>query len=122
MMIKQAVIRGAIPLAIMTILSLIMRSQAIDPFQVRSTFIVGLILTSVAAASVIYEIESWSLAKQSVVHFFIMLVTVYPCLLISGWFSLNDAFDYLKVLGIFLLVGVVLWGIMYLVFGRLLSK
>ena len=56
MLIKIAILRGIIPLIIMTIISIIMKYQGIDPFQVRGTFIVGIIIASVAASSVIYEI------------------------------------------------------------------
>ncbi len=122
MLIRKAVLRGIIPLSIMTVLSIIMSYQKIDPFQVRGTFLVGIIGASVAATSVIYEIENWSLLKQSIVHFVIMTLTVFPCLLVSGWYKLNTSLDYLKVFGIFLLVGIVLWSIAYVVFGKLLAK
>lgn len=122
MLIKTAILRGIIPLIIMTIISIIMKYQGIDPFQVRGTFIVGIIIASVAAASVIYEIENWSLFKQSVIHFLIMLVTVLPCLYISGWYKLNNVLDYVKVFGIFLFVGIVLWTISYFIFGKILTK
>lgn len=121
-MIRKALIRGVIPFAIMTIIAIIMNFQGIDSFQVRSTFIVGIIVAVVAAATVIYEIENWSITKQSIVHFLVMLVTVFPCLLISGWFELNNFVDYLIVFGIFIAVGVVMWGISYIVFGKLLAK
>lgn len=121
-MIKQAIIRGIIPFAIMTVISIIMNYQGIDSFQVRSTFIVGIIVAVVAATTVIYEIESWTIAKQSIVHFLIMLVTVFPCLLISGWFELNNFVDYLIVFGIFVAVGIVIWAIAYFIFGKLLAK
>ncbi|HFU0927625.1 TPA: DUF3021 family protein [Streptococcus agalactiae] len=122
MLIKIAMLRGIIPLIIMTIISIIMKYQGIDPFQVRGTFIVGIIIASVAAASVIYEIENWSLFKQSVIHFLIMLVTVLPLLYISGWYKLNSVLDYVKVFGIFLFVGIVLWTISYFIFGKTLTK
>lgn len=122
MLIKKAILRGIIPLIIMTIISIIMKYQGIDPFQVRGTFIVGIIIASVAAASVIYEIENWSLFRQSVIHFLIMLVTVLPCLYISGWYKLNNVLDYVKVFGIFLFVGIVLWTISYFIFGKTLTK
>lgn len=122
MLIKDAILRGIIPLFIMTIISIIMKYQGINPFQVRGTFIVGIIIASVAAASVIYEIENWSLFKQSVIHFLIMLVTVLPCLYISGWYKLNNVLDYVKVFGIFLFVGIVLWTISYFIFGKTLTK
>lgn len=122
MLIKIAILRGIIPLIIMTTISIIMKYQGIDPFQVRGTFIVGIIIASVAAASVIYEIENWSLFKQSVIHFLIMLVTVLPLLYISGWYKLNSVLDYVKVFGIFLFVGIVLWTISYFIFGKTLTK
>lgn len=122
MLIKIAILRGIIPLIIMTIISIIMKYQGIDPFQVRGTFIVGIIIASVAAASVIYEIENWSLFKQSVIHFLIMLVTVLSLLYISGWYKLNSVLDYVKVFGIFLFVGIVLWTISYFIFGKTLTK
>ena len=122
MLIKIAILRGIIPLIIMTIISIIMKYQGIDPFQVRGTFIVGIIIASVAAVSVIYEIENWSLFKQSVIHFLIMLVTVLPLLYISGWYKLNSVLDYVKVFGIFLFVGIVLWTISYFIFGKTLTK
>ena len=122
MLIKTAILRGIIPLIIMTIISIIMKYQGIDPFQVRGTFIVGIIIASVAAASVIYEIENWSLFKQLVIHFLIMLVTVLPCLYISGWYKLNNVLDYVKVFGIFLFVGIVLCSIFYFIFGKILTK
>ena len=122
MLIKTAILRGIIPLIIMTTISIIMKYQGIDPFQVRGTFIVGIIIASVAAASVIYEIENWSLFKQSVIHFLIMLVTVLPLLYISGWYKLNSVLDYVKVFGIFLFVGIVLCTILYFIFGKILTK
>ena len=122
MLIKTAILRGIIPLIIMTIISIIMKYQGIDPFQARGTFIVGIIIASVAAASVIYEIENWSLFKQLVIHFLIMLVTVLPCLYISGWYKLNNVLDYVKVFGIFLFVGIVLCTILYFIFGKILTK
>ncbi|MDO5695880.1 MAG: DUF3021 family protein [Eubacteriales bacterium] len=122
MLIKKAIIRGMIPLIIMTTISILMKYQGKNAFQVKSTFLVGIIVTSVAAASVIYEIESWSLLKQSVVHFGTMLVTIFPCLLVSDWFQLNNILDYIKVFGIFLFIGVVLWSIAYFIFGKLLAK
>lgn len=121
-MLKNAIIRGIIPFSIMSVISIIMNMQKMDPFQVKSTFLVGVIISIIAAASVIYDIEGWSLLKQTIVHSIVMLFTLMPCLIISGWFELNSFKDYLKFLGIYLLNGIVLWSIGYLVFGKLLSK
>ena len=118
MLIKAAIIRAIIPFVIMTGISLLMRYQEIDASQVRSTFFVGLIVTVVAAATVIYDIEDWSLMQKSIVHFTIMLVTVFPLLLLSGMFQLNGFLDYLKVFALFLAVGAVAWTVSYLIIRR----
>lgn len=121
-MIKKVIFRGMIPFVIMTSLAILMRLQGLDDFQVKSTFLVGIIATTIASASVIYEIEKWSLVKQSIIHFIIMLFTVLPCLLVSGWYKLVSILDYLTVIGQFLLVGILLWSIAYVIFGKLLKK
>ena len=120
--LKQAAFRGVIPFAIMSALTLIMTYQKIDPSQTQGTFLTGVIISIIAAASVIYDIEKWSLLKQSAVHFIVMIFTIFPCLLISGWYELNSFADYLKVFGIFLLCGCVFWTIGYFVFGKLLNR
>ena len=50
-------IRGIIPFVIMSGISLIMVYQKLNSFQIKSTFLVGIIITLVSAASVIYEID-----------------------------------------------------------------
>ena len=119
--ILSAGIRGAIPFVIMSTLSGIMKLQHIDDYSVKSTFITGLIITAVAATSVIYDIKSWTLARQSIVHFLIMLVTVYPCLVFSGWFSTKSILDLVKIFGFFLVVGIILWTLSYILFGKILK-
>lgn len=121
-MIKDMLIRSLIPLAIMSAISLAMRLQNFPVDQVKSTLVVGLIIAVVAGGSVIYEIQGWTLLRQSLVHFCLMAATILPCLLLSGWFKLNRSSDYLVVLVVFLGVGVAMWFIGYLLFGKLLSK
>ena len=119
--ILSAIIRGSIPFIIMSLLSGIMKFQRLDDYQVKSTFITGLIVTAVVAASVIYEVESWSLIKQSIIHFLIMLITVYPCLVFSNWFPNKIALDLVKIFGLFLVVGIILWTVAYILFGKILK-
>jgi hypothetical protein len=120
--VLQALKRGIIPFCIMSSLSLIMLFSSIEFRQVKGTFLTGVIITIIAASSTIYEIEAWSLLKQSLVHFLVMLSTVFPSLLISDWYELNTPFDYLKVFCIFLLFGVIIWTIGYIIFGKILKS
>ena len=110
----QAFIRGIGPLIVMSAISLLMKNQGKAPQEVKGVFVAGLIMTVVAAASVLYEIEGWSFKKQLIVHHLAMLVTVYPLLLVSGWFRVKTWVDALIVLGIFYLVGMAIIAGFYL--------
>ncbi len=74
-----------------------------------------------AGFSVVHDIESWSVLKQSLVHTGAMTAIVLPCLLLSGWFTIDGPLDVLIILGCFVVTGVVIWSAGYLVFGKLLK-
>lgn len=112
--LMQALIRGIGPLIVMSAISLLIKNQGKAPQEVKGVFVAGLIMTVVAAASVLYEIEGWSFTKQLIVHHLAMLVTVYPLLLVSGWFRVKTWLDALIVLGIFYLVGLAIIAGFYL--------
>lgn len=80
-----------------------------DPTQAKSTAIVGVIVGITLCTIPLYNIDTWSLLKRSLLHFAIMLVTVLPLLLWSGWFSPVIA------VVVFLLFGLAGWTIGYLV-------
>ena len=50
-----------------------------------------------------------------------MLLTVYPCLVFSNWFPNKMALDLVKIFGLFLLVGTILWTVAYILFGKVLK-
>ena len=118
-LILQALKRGLIPLLVMTVLSIIMGLQSVDENNIKGTLITGIIVSIIAAASVIYEIKSWSLKKQSIIHFLVMVFTVYPLLLISGWYKLSSPLDYVGVFGSFLCCGIVFWLLGYIILEKL---
>lgn len=101
-------ISAAITAVIMVTLSFFIT----DDFQAKSTLISGLIATVVIVAIPIYDINRWSLATRSLVHFLVMLATVLPLLFYSGWFSP------LVAIGVFLLCGVIGWTIGFVVSKR----
>lgn len=93
-----------------------------DASTARSTFAVGVIVAATSGASVIYQVERWSLSAQSTIHLTVMLFTVLPALFLSGWFPLSSPMDHLAVVGIFVATGLVLWLVMFLVFGVIVPK
>lgn len=93
-----------------------------DSTTARSTFVVGVIVAATSGASVIYQVDRWTLLRQSAAHFLIMVCTVLPALFLSGWFMLDHPLAYLAVIGIFLVTGLVIWLVMFVVFGVILPK
>ncbi|MCC3270156.1 DUF3021 domain-containing protein [Arthrobacter gengyunqii] len=117
----QAVLRGGIPLVIMSGISVALYAQG-EAKDGRGTLFAALVFGVVLAASVIYDVERWTLARQTVVHFAVMIVTVLPLLFVSGWFPTRTAVDCFAIVGTFLLVGLVLWTAAFVVFGVLVPR
>lgn len=117
----QAVLRGGIPLVIMAGIAVALYAQG-QTQDGRSTLFAALIFGAVSAASVIYDVQRWTLARQTVVHFAVMVGTVLPLLLFSGWFPTRTAADYFAIVGTFLLVGLVLWSAAFVLFGVLVPR
>ncbi|MFT2753955.1 DUF3021 domain-containing protein [Clavibacter sp. Sh2088] len=113
LLLRAAVLAG-IPSVVMSAIgaSLLASGQTADG---RSTLAVGVIVAATAAGSLLYQVPGWGLPRQSVAHFALMLVTVLPALLLSGWFPVDTAGGVLAVVGIFLAAGLVLWTTLYLV-------
>ncbi|UKF24495.1 MULTISPECIES: DUF3021 domain-containing protein [Clavibacter] len=113
-LLLRAALLGGIPLVVMSAIgaSLLAAGQIADG---RSTLAVGVIAAATAAGSLLYQVDRWSVTRASVTHFALMLVTVLPALLLSGWFPTDTAGGVVAVVGIFLATGLVLWTTLYLV-------
>ena len=103
-----------IPLVIMGGIGALLLAEG-DTDDARSTFAVGVIVAAVSGASLIYQVDRWSLPKQTLIHIAVMAVTVLPAILLSGWFDLSTGVGWLLALGVFVLAGVLLWPIAFLV-------
>lgn len=72
-----------------------------DSATARTTFAVGVIVAATSGASVICQVDRWTLSLQSAIHFTIMLATALPALFLGDWLTLDRPVDYLAVLGNF---------------------
>ena len=113
-LVKAGLLRGGIPLVVMLVMALLIFLGGM-PSDARSMALAAVLVASVGGFTVLYEIESWSLLKQSVVHLFAMAVTQLPVLFFAGWFPIEGPRDVLVILGVFLAIGVVLWSVGYLI-------
>lgn len=108
-MIKKVLLRTSIPFIIMECMALILFFIGKSKVEYMGTAFTGLIVSIVLGSSLIYNIDTWSLIKKTIVHFCVMVVTIFPILLISGWFTINSVFDYLKIFLYFIFIGIILW-------------
>ena len=74
-----------------------------------------------AAASVIWELDSWSLAKQSGVYFLIISVIMLPIAYVTNWMK-HTVLGVLSYAGIFAAIFVVVWLSQYLLWKRKIKK
>lgn len=77
--------------------------------------------TGFAMASVIWEIDSWSLAKQSGIYFSIACVTMLPIAYITNWMK-HNAIGILSYVGIFVAIFVITWLVQYFVWKRKVKR
>ena len=88
---------------------------------ILQTILCGILGTGFAMASVIWEIDSWSLAKQSGIYFFIACVTMFPIAYITNWMK-HNAIGILSYVGIFVAIFVITWLVQYFVWKRKVKR
>jgi len=81
---------------------------------VLQTVLSGLMGAGYAAASVIWEIDSWSLARQSGVYFAVACVLMFPIAYIANWMEHSLA-GFLSYAAIFVGIFVCVWLSQYFV-------
>ena len=74
-----------------------------------------------AMASVIWEIDSWSLAKQSGIYFAIACVIMFPISYFANWMPHSTA-GILSYVGIFVAIFLAAWVTQYSVWKRKIQK
>ncbi len=65
-----------------------------------------------AGASAVWEVERWSLLRQTVIHFLIISVAMLPVAYFTRWMS-HDVPGVLRYFGIFIGVYVLIWAAQY---------
>ena len=72
-------------------------------------------------ASVIWEIDSWSLAKQSGIYFLIISVVMLPIAYFANWMK-HSITGVLSYVGIFVMIFAAVWISQYLLWKRRIKK
>lgn len=74
-----------------------------------------------AASSVIWEIENWSLVKQSGIFFLILAAAMLPTAWFTYWME-HTLKGFLSYLGMFTAIFVFIWLVEYLIGRRIVAK
>lgn len=80
---------------------------------ILQTVLCGVLGAGFAAASVIWELDSWSLAKQSGVYFLVIGIILLPIAYIANWMQHSVA-GFLSYIGIFVGIFIAVWLSQYL--------
>lgn len=88
---------------------------------ILQTVLCGIMGTGFAMASIIWEIDSWSLAKQSGIHFAIACAVMFPIAYVMNWMR-HDAVGILSYVVIFIAIFIVTWLIQYCVWKIKIKK
>lgn len=77
----------------------------------------GIMGTGFAMASVIWEIETWSLVKQSGIYFAIACAVMFPIAYVANWMQ-HSIGGVLFYVGIFIAIFIIVWLIQYFIWKR----
>lgn len=80
--------------ALITLVALILSFDGSDQVEVTTIILnlLGSMLTGAyfSVAALIFSIEKWSMLKQTVIHYSLSLILMFPVFtLLTGWFPLN---------------------------------
>lgn len=85
------------------------------------TVLCGVMGTGFAMASLIWEIDSWSLAKQSGIYFAIACMIMLPIAYAANWME-HSVIGFLSYAGIFIVIFLLVWLIQYLAWKGKINK
>lgn len=81
----------------------------------------GLLGTGFAASSVIWEIDDWSIVKQTGIYFLIISVIMMPIAYFTFWME-HSVTGFLSYFGIFALIFAVIWIIQFIIGKKNVKK
>lgn len=88
---------------------------------ILQTVLCGVMGAGFAAASVIWELDSWSLAKQSGIYFLIACILMLPIAYAANWME-HSVGGILSYVGIFVAIFITVWITQYLSWKRKIKK
>ncbi|WP_028044258.1 DUF3021 domain-containing protein [Candidatus Stoquefichus massiliensis] len=81
------------------------------------TVFTGLLGVSFAASSVIWEIDNWSMSKQTFIYFMITALTMFPMAYLMGWME-PTFIEFILYFAVFTLIFIIIWFIQYIIYKK----
>lgn len=81
----------------------------------------GVLGTAFGACSVIWEIEEWSIAKQTFIYFLITALVMMPISYLNNWMQ-HSIIGVLQYFGIFVAIFIIVWIIQYIILRKKIKQ
>lgn len=88
---------------------------------ILQTILCGIMGSCFAMASLIWEIDSWNLAKQSGIYFAVACIVMLPIAYFMNWMK-HDVFGILSYAGVFVAIFLVVWLVQFFVWKAKVKK
>lgn len=88
---------------------------------ILQTLLCGIMGTGFAMASVIWEMDSWSLARQSGIYFSAVCILMLPIAYVTNWMQ-HTVGGVLAYIGVFAAIFLAVWLIQYFAWKRKIRK
>lgn len=88
---------------------------------ILQTVLCGIMGSGFAMASAIWEMDSWSLAKQSGIYFSAACIIMLPIAYVTNWMK-HSVGGVLAYVGVFVVIFLIVWLIQYFVWNRKVKK
>jgi hypothetical protein len=85
------------------------------------TLLTGTLGAATAAASVIWEMERWSIAKQTGIHFLVLSIALLPIAYFSHWMDRSVA-GFILYFAVFVAIFIFVWLVNYAVWWRKIKR
>lgn len=88
---------------------------------ILQTVLCGIMGSGFAMSSVVWDMDSWSLAKQSGIYFLLSAIVMFPIAYITHWMN-HSVSGILSYIGIFVAIFLIIWITRYLIWKRKIRR
>ncbi len=88
---------------------------------ILQTALSGVLGSVFAASSIIWQMENWSIAKQTGIYFVITALAMMPIAYYANWMD-HSVGGFIAYFGIFVIIFVVMWIVQYLIWKNKIDK